>query len=435
MPVRASIVPRVTCAGVGSDELLRTVRLLIGRREPGQLPSVAGCLYLDIISANGSAGGNSRIRQAPAEPVVVEWSVMLSARDLWIDDKARRAGHESGTALAAAHELKGYRLDQLYRAATKELVADLDAITTLPKELRAALAAEGFALDAVAPVVVQRSRDGQTTKGLFRLHDGNEVEAVLMEHHGERNTVCISSQAGCAYACAFCSTGQAGFTRNLTPTEIFDQVRYFARQLAEHGRKVTNIVFMGMGEPFSNYDAVMGAVALLNDAKGFGLGHRHITISTVGLVDRIDRFAEEQTQVNLAISLHAPTDATRSTFMPVNRKFSVDELMDAVARYIAKTHRKVFFEYVMLAGVNDTDQHAHDLAKLMRSSLHHVNLIPYNSTPDALLRGSDDQRIWAFAKILEREGRAVTVRTPMGRDIAAACGQLRAETQPRAKAS
>ena len=357
---------------------------------------------------------------------------MLSARDLWIDEKARRAGYENGTALASAHGLKGYRLDQLYRAATKDLVAGLDAISTLPKELRAALGAQGFTLDAVAPVVVQRSRDGQTTKGLFRLHDGNEVEAVLMEHHGGRNTVCISSQAGCAYACAFCSTGQAGFSRNLTASEIFDQARYFALQLAEDGRKISNVVFMGQGEPFANYDAVMGAVALLNDPKGFGLGHRHITISTVGLVDRIDRFAEERTQVNLAISLHAPTDATRSTFMPVNRKFSVDELMAAVARYIAKTNRKVFFEYVMLAGVNDTDQHAHDLAKLMKSSLYHVNLIPYNTTPDALLRGSDEQRIWSFAKILERAGRAVTVRTPMGRDIAAACGQLRAETQPRA---
>jgi 23S rRNA (adenine2503-C2)-methyltransferase len=256
-----------------------------------------------------------------------------------------------------------------------------------------------------------------------------------MQHRGERNTVCISSQAGCAYACSFCSTGQAGFTRNLTATEIFDQARYFAKQLAREGRKITNVVFMGMGEPFANYDAVMGAVALLHDPHGFGLGHRHITISTVGLVDKIDRFAEEQTQVNLAISLHAPTDATRSAIMPVNRKFSTEELMAAVARYIAKTNRKVFFEYVMLAGVNDTDQHAHDLAKLMKGPLYHVNLIPYNSTPDALLRGSDEQRIWAFAKILEQRGTAVTVRTPMGRDIAAACGQLRAETQPRAKAS
>ncbi len=360
---------------------------------------------------------------------------MLSARDLWIDEKARRAGYESGAALASSHGLKSYRADQLYRAAAKELVDGLDAITTLPKELRDALAERGFTLDAVEPVVIQRSNDRQTTKGLFRLHDGFEVEAVLMEHRGERNTVCISSQAGCAYACTFCATGQAGFSRNLTATEIFDQARYFAKQLARDGRKVTNVVFMGQGEPLANMDAVMNAVALLNDPHGFGLGHRHITISTVGLVDKIDRFADAGTQVNLAISLHAPTDATRSTIMPVNRKFSTAELMAAVQRYIAKTNRKVFFEYVMLAGVNDSDEHARDLARLMKGPLYHVNVIPYNSTPDAAVRGSDDARIWAFAKILEQAGVPVTVRTPMGRDIAAACGQLRAQTQPRAKAS
>jgi 23S rRNA (adenine2503-C2)-methyltransferase len=360
---------------------------------------------------------------------------MRSPQEIWIDEKARRAGYADGAALAAAHDLKGYRLAQIYRAATKELVDDVGAITTLPLELRGELAAEGFALDDVAPVVVQHSRDGQTTKGLFRLNDGNEVEAVLMEHHGERNTVCISSQAGCAYACAFCATGQAGFTRNLSPTEIFDQARYFAKQLARDGRKITNVVFMGMGEPFANYDAVMTAVALLNDPKGFGLGHRHITISTVGLVDKIDLFTQAQTQVNLAISLHAAGDATRSSMMPVNRKFALTELMDAVARYIAKTKRKVFFEYVMLAGINDSDDDARELARRMEGPLYHVNLIPYNSTPDAAIRGSDEVRIWAFAKVLEAAGTAVTVRTPMGRDIAAACGQLRAETQPRARAT
>lgn len=360
---------------------------------------------------------------------------MASGRDLWIDEKARRAGYESGAALASSHALKPYRLDQLYRAAAKELVEDLEGITTLPKELRSTLAERGFRLDGIEPVVVQRSQDGQTTKGLFRLHDGNEIEAVLMEHHGDRNTVCISSQAGCAYACAFCSTGQAGFSRDLSATEIFDQARYFAKQLARDGRKITNIVFMGQGEPFANVEAVLGAVALLNDPHGFGLGHRHITISTVGLVPQIDRLAGEGIQVNLAISIHAPTDATRSRIMPVNRRYPVAELMAAVERYVAKTKRKVFFEYVMLAGVNDGDEHARDLARLMKGPLYHVNLIPYNSTPDAALRGSDEQRIWAFAKLLEERGCAVTVRTPMGRDIAAACGQLRAETQPRAKAS
>jgi 23S rRNA (adenine2503-C2)-methyltransferase len=360
---------------------------------------------------------------------------MPSPQEVWIDAKARRAGYVDGAAFATAHGLKRYRLEQLYRAATRELLDGVDAITTLPLELRDALVKEGFVLDEVVPVTVQHSRDGQTTKGLFRLSDGNEVEAVLMEHHGERNTVCISSQAGCAYACSFCATGQAGFTRNLTPTEIFDQARYFAKQLAREGRKITNVVFMGMGEPFANFDAVMAAVALLNDPKGFGLGHRHITISTVGLVDKIDRFADAQTQVNLAISLHAASDATRSSMMPVNRKFALEELMGAVERYIAKTKRKVFFEYVMLAGINDSDEDARTLARLMRGPLYHVNLIPYNSTPDAAIRGSDDARIWAFGKVLEQAGAAVTVRTPMGRDIAAACGQLRAETQPKAHAA
>jgi 23S rRNA (adenine2503-C2)-methyltransferase len=351
---------------------------------------------------------------------------------VWIDDKARKAGFADGAALAAHFGLKNYRLQQIYRAATKELCENLADVSVLPKELRAELAVANVAFDSVAPVTIQHSNDGQTIKGLFRLHDGNEVESVLMQHRGERNTVCISSQAGCAYACAFCSTGQAGFTRDLTPTEIFDQARWFARLLAREGRKITNIVFMGMGEPFANYDAVMDAVRLLNDPQGFGLGHRHITISTVGLVPRIDQFADEGIQVNLAISLHAPSDAIRGTIMPVNRRYSIDELMAACRRYIAKTNRKIFFEYIMLDGVNDRPQDAELLATLMRGPLYHVNVIPYNSTPDGALGASGDQRIRAFAAVLEAKGVPCTVRTPMGRDIAAACGQLRAETQPRA---
>ncbi|MBD5653617.1 MAG: 23S rRNA (adenine(2503)-C(2))-methyltransferase RlmN, partial [Candidatus Eremiobacteraeota bacterium] len=274
----------------------------------------------------------------------------LLAQELWLDDKARRAGYDGVAPFAAAHGLKPYRLGQLYRAATRELAVGVDAVTVLPLDLRANLEAEKFEFESVAPVIVQRSNDGQTSKGLFRLHDGNEVEAVLMEHLGGRTTVCISSQAGCAYACAFCSTGQAGYTRNLSAVEIFDQARYFARELKTRGSKITNVVFMGQGEPFANYDAVMGAVALLNDPNGFGLGHRHITISTVGLVPQIARFAGAGIQVNLAISLHAPTDEQRSKIMPVNRKFPVAELMRACDDYAVKTRRKVFFEYVMLEG-------------------------------------------------------------------------------------
>ena len=360
---------------------------------------------------------------------------MSSAAARWLDEKAQTAGYADAAALAERHSLKPYRLTQLYHAATKELAPGVAAVSSLPKELRAALEIEGFAFESVTPVVVQRSSDRQTTKGLFRLADGNEVEAVLMEHHGERNTVCISSQAGCAYKCSFCSTGQAGFTRHLRATDIIDQARYFGRMLAEKRRRISNIVFMGMGEPFSNYDAVMGAVALLNDPKGFGLGHRHITISTVGLVPEIDRFSDEGIQVNLAISLHAPNDAIRAAIMPINRRYPIRDLMDACARYIEKTNRKVFFEYIMLDGVNDSPEHARELAHLMQGPLHHVNLIPYNSTPDAELQGSPQERIWAFAAILEGARVPCTVRTPMGRDIAAACGQLRAETQPRAKAT
>jgi 23S rRNA (adenine2503-C2)-methyltransferase len=361
-------------------------------------------------------------------------AVNRDPRALWLDQVAASAGFSNAETMRERLALKPYRLQQLYRAGTKELASDVASVTPLPQNLRDDLQARGLSFSSVDPVRLQRSGDGQTTKGLFRLRDGAEVEAVLMQHTGGRNTVCISSQAGCAFACAFCSTGQAGFGRHLKAAEIFDQARFFARELLLAHERITNVVFMGMGEPFHNYDAVMGAVALLNDPHGFGLGARHITISTVGLADKIDRFAGESLGVNLAISLHAPNDRIREQIMPVNRRFPLRELFAACERYVAKTGRKVFFEYVMLAGVNDDDQSARELSALMRGHLYHVNLIPYNPTPDSPLRGSSDARIWEFAAILERSGVPITVRHTMGRDIAAACGQLRAETQPKAHA-
>ena len=352
--------------------------------------------------------------------------------DAWLRDVVGRAGFSNVEDFVHRFDLRPYRLRQLYHAATKELLASVNDVTTLPKELRAALADAGLAFTAIEPLTLQHSHDAQTTKGLFQLDGGKEVEAVLMEHRGDRTTVCISSQAGCAFACAFCSTGQGGFNRNLSAVEIFDQALFFARSLAARKKRITNVVFMGMGEPFHNYDAVMEAVAMLNDPQGFGLGHRHITISTVGLVDKIDRFAGEHLQVNLAISLHAPTDELRLQLMPINRRFPLSDLMAACERYVQKTRRKVFFEYVMLGGINDDAACAHALAELMRGRLYHVNLIPYNSTPDAPFVASPQSRIWEFAAILDAAGVPVTVRQNMGRDIAAACGQLRAETQPRA---
>jgi 23S rRNA (adenine2503-C2)-methyltransferase len=352
--------------------------------------------------------------------------------EIWLRDVVTRAGFADVDAFAQHFDLKTYRLRQLYRAANKELLGGVAEMTTLPLELRRSMEERRVRFSAIETIALQRSKDRQTSKGLFRLADGKEVEAVLMEHYGNRTTLCVSSQAGCAFACAFCSTGQAGFNRNLTPGEIFDQAWYFARELAPRGKRITNVVFMGMGEPFHNYEAVMEAVALLNDPQGFGLGHRHITISTVGLVDKIDAFAGEHCQVNLAISLHAPNDELRSSFMPVNRRYPIAQLMAACERYVAATRRKVFFEYVMLEGVNDSVECANELASLMRGHLYHVNLIPYNSTPDGAFAATADARIWQFAKILEDAGVPVTVRANMGRDIAAACGQLQVETQPKA---
>jgi 23S rRNA (adenine2503-C2)-methyltransferase len=356
----------------------------------------------------------------------------LNPLEIWLRDVVSRAGFKSADEFAQHYDLKPYRLRQLYRAATKELRGSVDEVTTLPKELRSALAERGIAFSAIVPLTLARSKDAQTTKALFRLYDGKEVEAVSMEHYGERTTVCISSQAGCAFACTFCATGQGGFNRSLSAGEIFDQAWFFACELASRGKRITNVVFMGMGEPFHNYDAVMEAVALLNDPQGFGLGHRHITISTVGLVDKIDRFADEHLQVNLAISLHAPTEELRSRIMPVNRRFPLAELMAACGRYVRKTNRKIFFEYVMLAGVNDDAACAYELARLMRGNLYHVNLIPYNATPDGEFGATANARIWEFAAILDAAGVPVTVRQNMGRDIAAACGQLQADSQPRA---
>ncbi len=347
---------------------------------------------------------------------------------LWLSALAASAGFAGVDEFADAYGLRPYRLRQLYRAACKELVGRIADVTPWPKDLRETVS-KTASFDSLLPGVVQHSRDGQTTKALFRLRDSKEVEAVLMEHSGGRTTVCISSQAGCAFACAFCSTGQAGFGRNLRAVEIFDQARFFARELAKRSKRVTNVVFMGMGEPFHNYDAVMEAVALLNDPAGFGLGHRHITISTVGLVDKIDRFADEHLQVNLAISLHAPSDDVRSQMMPVNRRFSVSSLMAACERYVEKTNRKVFFEYVMLQGVNDSIEMARRLGELMRGRLYHVNLIPYNTTPDGPFLASSESHIWRFAGVLAAAGVPTTVRRNMGRDIAAACGQLRAQAR------
>src|SRR5579859_5411748 len=340
------------------------------------------------------------------------------------------------------HGEAAFRAKQIYSWIYQHLVDDFAAMTNLPQALRTRLAEEA----SIGPMIVrseQHSKDDRTRKILLELEDGKLVESVLMLYPpiGEssaRATVCVSSQAGCAYGCTFCATGQMGFDRHLSSGEIVAQVLYFARELRAAPWKaaglpnsqtidhITNIVLMGMGEPLHNYDNVLQALRILNSKEGFNLGARHMTVSTVGLVPAIRKLSQEPLQVNLAISLHAPTDELRSQTMPVNRKYPLQELLAACKDYIAATRRQVTFEYVLLAGVNDTPAHAQQLAQLLAplKQFAHVNCIPVNAT-SADYHTPGPQAIRAFRNILFEQGISNSVRAERGDDIAAACGQLR----------
>jgi 23S rRNA (adenine2503-C2)-methyltransferase len=378
-----------------------------------------------------------------AKPAARPAAGKRDASAIWWAARAQEAGFESAEALARELGLPRYRLAQIYRAAAKELVSSFNTVSVLPNELRARLSGT-IKLSSLLLLREATSRDGQTTKLLFTLHDGKEVEAVLMRHRGGRTTACISSQAGCALRCDFCATGQGGFSRNLSALEIFDQAVDAARRARAEKRSLTNIVFMGMGEPFLNYDKVMDSIALLNDAAGFNLGARHMTVSTAGVVPGIKRFMDEGVQVNLAISLHAADDQLRTKLMPINKKWPIAELVAATRAYATRTRRKIFYEYVMLAGVNDSPDDARRLADLLgepgrkrrgtQHGLHHVNLIPYNAT-DAPYQRSSNAAMHRFQEILRERGVPSTLRHTMGDDIAAACGQLRAEHTGNSRAS
>ncbi|PKN90258.1 MAG: 23S rRNA (adenine(2503)-C(2))-methyltransferase RlmN, partial [Chloroflexi bacterium HGW-Chloroflexi-7] len=270
--------------------------------------------------------------------------------------------------------LPEFRAKQLFHAFYVDLVEDIEEVTTLSKDLRQTLS-EKMDFSRLKPLEHLLSTDGETAKMLFGLVDGRAVETVLM-HYDERQTLCISSQAGCAMGCVFCATGQMGFARNLSSGEIVEQVVQFARELKKKGHGVTNVVVMGMGEPFHNYDAVMAAVDLLNDPLGLNLGARRITISTVGLAPEILRFAAEKRQINLAISLHAANDELRSSLLPIDRKYPLYELMQACREYINLTHRRLTFEWALISEVNDQDKDAYELAKLLKGMICHVNIIP-----------------------------------------------------------
>jgi 23S rRNA (adenine2503-C2)-methyltransferase len=297
----------------------------------------------------------------------------------------------------------------------------VDEMTDLPKALRARLETAAT-IGTLSQVVEQCSEDG-TQKRLYRLPDGPLIESVLMPYRDGRRTACISSQAGCAMGCVFCATGQMGFKRHLTEAEIFEQAWRFSAELKLVGERLSNVVMMGMGEPFHNYEAAIGAVRRM--MSDLGIGARHITISTVGLVPAIDRFAEEGLQVGLAISLHAATDAQRSALLPVGKRWDVAALIESCRRYVAMTKRRVTFEWALIAGENDSAEEAHRLGKLLRGMLCHVNLIPLNPTASFDGQPTAEADAGTFVDVLAGYGVTATVRVRRGIDIDAGCGQLR----------
>src|SRR5512140_2382095 len=317
-----------------------------------------------------------------------------------------------------------YRTTQVWQGLYQHLYGSPLDFPNIPKALRERLAQE-FDFTGIEPVRFLDSSDGQTRKTLFRLPNGHLIEAVLMRYD-RRRTLCISSQAGCAMGCVFCATGQMGFKQHLSTGQIVSQVMHYARLLKEEELPVTNIVVMGMGEPFHNYENTLKAVDRLNDAQGFNFGARRVTISTVGLVPMIRRFADEKRQVNLAISLHAADDSLRLSMLPINRKYPIDELLDACRYYVEQTGRRVTFEWALINGVNDTPEQARLLAKRLHGLICHVNAIPLNPTKGFTGQATTRERSERFRAELEALGIPCTVRLRRGIDIQAGCGQLAA---------
>jgi 23S rRNA (adenine2503-C2)-methyltransferase len=341
------------------------------------------------------------------------------------------------TSLLAEWGEPAYRARQIWQGLYRNFWNTPEEFTNLPSALRQKLA-ESLEFKILVPATTLQSSDCETLKTLFQLQDGNAVETVLMKYeqsaairqahsdgarHGRR-TLCISTQVGCAMGCVFCATGQMGFKRHLSSGEIVAQVIYYARLLHDQGEVVTNVVLMGMGEPFHNYDNTMAAIDRLNDPDGYNYGARRFTISTVGLVPGIRRFTSEKRQVNLAISLHAADDALRTSMLPVNKLYPVDELLEACREYSAITRRRITFEWALVNDVNDTPEQAHLLVNKLKGLLCHVNAIPLNPTKGYSGEATTRRRANDFKEILNHFGIPCTIRLRRGLDIQAGCGQL-----------
>jgi 23S rRNA (adenine2503-C2)-methyltransferase len=326
---------------------------------------------------------------------------------------------------------RSFRASQIFNWAYDKQATSFDAMTNIPPALRATLE-EALPLGTMTVEQEFATKD-ETYKTLYKTFDGQYVETVLMLYP-DRATVCVSCQVGCAVGCAFCATGLGGLTRNLSAGEIVQQTIDAARKAKQMGRTLTNLVMMGMGEPLQNYAETMKFIRIIHDPRGMGFGARRITISTSGIVPRIDALAQEPLQLNLAVSLHAPNDELRSSLVPVNKRWNIGELLDACDRYIATTGRRISFEYALMSGINDSDEIATELGQLLRGRLCHVNVIPFNPVDVLEFERPTKAGIDRFAEILTAQGIPTTVRYSRGLEIAAACGQLRA-THERETAS
>ncbi len=338
-------------------------------------------------------------------------------------------------AWLAARGEPGYRARQIADSLWRGTAASAAEVRPLPGPLRDALEA-AFRWDTLADTRLQSADGGLTEKALHRLADGSLVESVLMHYPARpgqraRHTLCISSQAGCAVGCPFCATGELGFTRDLSTAEIVDQVRHAARRLALGGRRITNVVFMGMGEPLLNLDRVLEAVQALADPERFGLGARHVTVSTSGVVPGIRRLTAMGPQFTLAISLHAARDPLRDVLVPLNRRWPVAEVVEAAREHARATGRRISYEVTMIGGINDTDADAEALVRLLRGDHAHVNLIPMNAVAHTPWQASPMLVIERFAARLREAGISTTIRRNRGQEIGAACGQLAAEQSGR----
>lgn len=334
---------------------------------------------------------------------------------------------------AHLHEMDepGYRAGQIVEWLYQKRTDAFEKMTNLPQLLRNRLA-QKFSFDKIDIVRVLGSND-TTQKFLFRLSDGNLIESVLIPaspalygEKSDRRTICISTQVGCAYGCKFCASGLEGFSRNLRPNEIVDQIIAVER---ETGEKIDNIVFMGMGEPLANFDNVLRAIRIINAPWGLGIGARHITVSTSGLAPQIKKLADEPLQIRLAVSLHGATDEVRDQIMPINRRFNIEKLLSACDYYAAHKKQQLTFEYILIAGVNDADDQAHLLARHSRRLSAKVNLIPYNAVEGLPWSRPSRNQQEEFLSILHKACVAATLRREKGHDIDAACGQLRLQTQ------